>query len=482
MIMQRIIRGFIGLAILVLFVSGTACRVRPSRAALEEGIEALDKGNPTKAVAILEKLVAAEPANASACANLGIAYLKTGKPTEAIDQFQRAAGLNTEDSRPLEYLAAMQKSAGRLEEARDLLTQAYYRQPLSPRILTAMASLELYLKGADDARIWLRQALAVSPHYAPALYNMGLLHQNWLNDPAQAKIYFQQFAKYAGTDPRAQGIRNGAWPARSSGKSGGADPEIETLLNPIRLAIASENYDEALVLLQQGRKRHPNQPVFYWELAVLQDRHLDNGPAAVEAYRDFIRRFGRDSRMAEARTRILARENGSSAAGESHQAFHFTPAAVRDPKAAAEAHARGLTYFQQHDWNRAIYFFTRAIEHDPKLVNAFYNLGLAYKANNEPENARDAYLYALDLQPQLYSARYMLGLALRDLRHYEESIFQLSQVQAAQPTNPEVHLALGLVYLQVGNKSLSRKNFERYLELTPQGAESAKIRQMLGRK
>jgi tetratricopeptide (TPR) repeat protein len=482
MIMQRIIRGFIGLAVLILLVSGTACRVRPSRAALEEGIEALEKGNPAKAVHILEKLVAAEPANASACANLGLAYLKTGKTTEAVDQFQRAAGLNAEDSRPLEYLAHLQQSAGHLEEARDLLTQAYYRQPLSPRTLTAMASLELYLKGADDARLWLRQALAVSPHYPPALYNMGLLHQNWLNDQAQAKIYFQQFAKFAGNDPRAQAIRNGTLPSRASGKSARSAPEIETVLNSVRKAIAGENYDEALVLLQQGRARHPDQPDFYWELAVLQDRHLDNSAAAIEAYRDFIRRFARDSRMAEARTRILARENGATASDGAHQAFHFTPAPVRDPKSAAEAHARGLTYFQQRDWNRAIYFFTRAIEQDPKLVNAFYNLGLAYKSNNEPENARDAYLYALDLQPQLFSARYMLGLTLRDLRHYEESIFQLSQVQASQPANPEVHLALGLVYQQVGNKSMSRKNFERYLELDPKSPEAAKIRQLLGRK
>jgi regulator of sirC expression with transglutaminase-like and TPR domain len=76
----------------------------------------------------------------------------------------------------------------------------------------------------------------------------------------------------------------------------------------------------------------------------------------------------------------------------------------------------------------------------------------------------------------------MLGLTLRDLRHYEESIFQLSQVQASQPANPEVHLALGLVYQQVGNKSMSRKNFERYLELDPKSPEAAKIRQLLGRK
>jgi tetratricopeptide (TPR) repeat protein len=470
-----------GLSLILLLGAETACRVRPSRAALEEGIDALEKGNPAKAVPILENLVATEPANASACANLGLAYLKTGKTTEAIDQFQRAAGLNAEDSRPLEYLASLQKNAGRLEEARDLLTQAYYRQPLSPRILTAMAGLDLYLKGADDSRLWLRQALAVSPHYPPALYNMGLLHQNWLNDPAQAKIYFQQFAKYAGPDPRAQAIRNGVLPNRFSRKSG-VTPEIEALLNSARKAIANESYDEALVLLQQGRTRHPDLPDFYWELAVLQDRHLDNGSAAIAAYRDFIRRFGRDSRMAEARTRILARETGSPAAGAERQTFHFTPAPVRDPKSAAEAHARGLAYFQQRDWNRAIYFFTRAIEQDPKLVNAFYNLGLAYKANNEPENARDAYLHALDLHPQLHSARYMLGLALRDLRRYEEAIFQLSQVQAAQPANPAVHLALGLVYQQVGNKSLSRKNFERYLELAPQSAEAPKIRQLLGRK
>lgn len=480
--MRILIRCLMGGCLLLFLGILPACRVRTSRSALEEGIEAIEKGNPEKAIRILEKLVAAEPANASACANLGIAYYKAGKTAEAIDPLQRAAGLNAEDSRPLEYLAVLQKQAGRLEEARELLTQAYYRQPLSPRILTGMAGLDLYLKGADDARLWLRQALAIAPHYPPALYNMGLLHQNWLNDQAQAKIYFQQYAKFAGDTPRAKAIRSGKLPDRPSGKSAGADPAVETLLNSVRKAIAAEDFDEALVLLQQGRTRFPNQPDVYWELAVLQDRHLDNGPAATESYRDFIRRFGRDSRMAEARTRILARENRSTPVGSTRQVFHFTPAAVRDSKAAAEAHARGLTYFQQRDWNRAIYFFTRAIEQDPKLVNAFYNLGLAYKANNEPENARDAYLYALDLQPQLHNARYMLGLTLRDLRRYEESIFQLSQVQAVQPNNPEVHLALGLVYQQVGNKSLSRKNYERYLELAPQSAEAPKIRQLLGRK
>ena len=75
----------------------------------------------------------------------------------------------------------------------------------------------------------------------------------------------------------------------------------------------------------------------------------------------------------------------------------------------------------------------------------------------------------------------MLGLTLRDLRRHEESIFQLSQVAAAQPANADAHLALGLVYQQVGNRSLARKNFERYLELAPQSPEAPKIRQLLGR-
>jgi tetratricopeptide (TPR) repeat protein len=372
-----------------------ACRERANVNPLNAGIVELEKGRPAKAVKWLEKAVGEEPGSATACANLGIAYYQLKKTEAALEQFQKAANLAPKDARALEYVALIQVENGRWNEAREALVQAYQRVPLSPRVLTAMANVELQLKGADAALPWLKQALAVSPPYAPALYNMAVLQRDAFNNPAEAQSHIERYRKVAGKESKVKDVRR-----------------------------------------------------FLSERAPL--------------------RAG------------AAQRAESSAIGT--PALKFKKQTARDTAAAIEANRQGLTYYQQRDWNRAIYYFTRAVESDPLQPNAYYNLGLAYRENGEGANARDAFIYALDLKPDLHNARYMLALALKDLHQTDSAIGQLNKVLAAQPSHADAQLALGLIYYNKGNRALSRKHLKAYLDLLPQGQAAAEVRKLLSAK
>lgn len=489
-------RRFLGQMILCILVAGwlSACRMRAETDSLHAGLAAMGKGQYKEAAKFLEKAAVAEPGDATVCANLGIAYWRLQEPELAIVQLQKASALAPDDPRPLEFLAAIYMGQNCWKEAQKALHEAYQHSPLQPRILTARAQVELHLLGVDSALIWLKQALAISPAYPPALYTMGVLYRDWIDNPVVARTYFDKFLKVAGNDSHAEEVRRylqGLVAARDRNTSAANAPPADAVsaLAAVRAALANEAYDEARIRLKRGLEKFPRDADLLWEEAVLQDRRRGSERGAVLAYREFLRQFPADRRAAEARTRLEAQEVGTSSArkdgARAHLTDTFTPTlrfkqpSRRDARAAVESNSRGLQCYQKRDWDRAIYYFTQAIEADPQLINAYYNLGLAYKNSRDMPNARDAFLYALQIDPNMHNARYMLALVWRELNQPDQSIFHLSQVLAAQPTYAEAHLALGLIYQKTGSPELGRSHLIRYLELAPTGASAEDVRKIL---
>ncbi|MEI6563551.1 MAG: tetratricopeptide repeat protein [bacterium] len=164
-------------------------------------IKAIDQGNLQQAELLLTRVIQEDPADLDALANLCIVQLKNGQQDVALAGFIQLAGQVKEDPRPLEYAAGILIEGNRLPEAAECLAEAARRAPRSPSVQTAQALIDLNTTGAAAARERLLKVVADYSTYAPALFNLGVIHRDWLKTPGEARKYFQRYLAVEKNDP-----------------------------------------------------------------------------------------------------------------------------------------------------------------------------------------------------------------------------------------------------------------------------------------
>lgn len=220
--------------VVALAIVSVSCSQSSGQREFDRGIRELDRGNDVRAKALFEKSITRRPAHADnglAYNYAGIAAARLGQDTEARKAFEEsrrlnpvqvepvynlgvlagqrgdirtaqrylneAIAMNREDTTALEYLAHLYMQLGQAPRARNALHAARDRNPSSPRILTALATVELSAGGEDQAIELLMQALEMDPQYAPALYDLGLIYDAYLGEPDQAKAYYKKFLAHS---------------------------------------------------------------------------------------------------------------------------------------------------------------------------------------------------------------------------------------------------------------------------------------------
>jgi tetratricopeptide (TPR) repeat protein len=283
------------------------------------------------------------------------------------------------------------------------------------------------------------------------------------------------------------------------------DPRrIDAYLGLSEAAAETGEFDAALVTLKQAIRLAPDNADVQWALAGLYDHHLGLTEQAIRTYRDFEQRFTADPRIVQAKERLPALEailkekrreaEAETTAGASTPGPETGPASepepepvvelrrprVRNTSAAVQAYNRGTSYQERQDWDRAIYYYRRAIENDSTFANAYYNLGTAYRAQRALGLAKDAYLHAVQLQPRMVNARYNLALVYMELNMNSAAIEQLRAVLRLQPNHALSHYVLGLLYSRSPQaRNLTRRHYERFLELAPNDRSAATARAWL---
>lgn len=227
-----------------LLVGVSSCSKPPGQAEYDRGLYELKRGNTVRAKALLEKSITRRPGaeeNALAYNYLGVAAGKLGQfqaaqeafedsrrlgPTlvepvlnigllavssgdqlRALKSFEEAARLDEKDTRALEHMAELYRARQQWPEARRMLHAALNRAPENPRLLTALANVDLQARGESSAmQTWLR-ALEHHPRYAPALFNMALVYDARLNDAVHARSYYRRFLGVSGSGPQADYAR-----------------------------------------------------------------------------------------------------------------------------------------------------------------------------------------------------------------------------------------------------------------------------------
>jgi tetratricopeptide (TPR) repeat protein len=358
--------------------------------------------------------------------------------------------------------------------------------------------------GPEAARAAFLQALAISPNYGPALFNLGVLHRDHLGDAAEARRCFQLYLAGLTDEPYASQARQALAsppappPSTPTPKPAGTalptpkppatassaatpparatapfDPVVSAALNTARAAIQKGILDDALVTLQRAAVQRPDNPDLAWEIARLYHRHLNDPQHTALLYDEFVQRFPADPRAAEARAE-------RAKLPPSVDSLPTPTRRTADRRKATEAYNAGVAAHQGGKLTKAIELYRQALESDPGMTDAYYNLGLAYQASSDLVRAKAAFRQALEYEPAMLNARYMLGLVYRDLNEDRDAIAALEAVLKANPNHADAHLALAYVYRKAPSQSaLARQHFERYLALEPNGESAASVRQWL---
>ena len=241
--MRKLHRHLLPLALVAGLLAGCG-EAPPGQRELETGVRELKRGNTTRARELLQKSIAARPGseqNLEAYNFLGIACWRLGKTQEATEAFENArrlspltpeptynlgvlcaenndiphalqllkeaALMDEKDPRPLEYMGSLYAARKQWPEARRSYFAARSRTPESPRILTAIALIELETEKPETAVATLQGALGHDRDYAPALFNLGVILQTRLRDADHAREHFRRFLRIETSGPQADYAR-----------------------------------------------------------------------------------------------------------------------------------------------------------------------------------------------------------------------------------------------------------------------------------
>jgi tetratricopeptide (TPR) repeat protein len=224
----------------------------------------------------------------------------------------------------------------------------------------------------------------------------------------------------------------------------------------------------------------PNFSPAVFNLAVLDRDWLKNNAEAQKLFRRYIKISHDAERLAAARAALSELANIPVPPMPLASAPAKMEPAVRRPQAAAEAYNRGVRSHSAGDLDRAAQEYSRALQSDPTMASAHYNMGMIFKSRGQSTKARAALEQALACNAAFTDARYMLALVLRDLKDDAAAITELNRLTEQAPLYAPAHHALGMLYKNDPTKAeLARREFTRYLELTPNGPSAREARDWL---
>ncbi|MBU4199465.1 MAG: tetratricopeptide repeat protein [Verrucomicrobia bacterium] len=310
-----------GVAALLLL---NGCGSRPDRIALQEGLLALDGSHYGQSIRLFQKAVrdnVSREDNALAYNGLGIAYVRiqqkdnairafenavrmdpslvephynlgvlqfeSGKEAEAVICFEKAALIESRETRPLEFLAFIYQKRRQWDEARRVLAEAQSRAPRAPRVMTALALLELQTNNVETAVALLQQALEHDAEYPPAVFNLAVANQRLTNNPGQARIHFKDFLSLVAVGPQADKARLALQDLPASILPPNPEPKPEVVDKPGSVTVpppsAADFIENARKLERVGRRE---AAVNNYLKAVREAERAGNGMLKDQALRD----------------------------------------------------------------------------------------------------------------------------------------------------------------------------------------------------
>jgi tetratricopeptide (TPR) repeat protein len=457
---------FAGGAAALLFAA--SCSKPPGQAEFDRGVYELKRENLVRARTLLEKSIARRPGseqNALAYNYLGVAAWKLGQMQVAQDAFEdsrrisptlaepvynlallhrrsgdaakaaqlleQAAQINEKDPRPAEMLAQLYIERRQWPVARRILHAALTRAPNSPRILTALAVVDLHMRGPEKGVESHLMALEKDSRYAPALFNVGLIYETQLNDPDRARTYYKRFLAQRPEGPAADYAR--AALARPGEKQlvPPSEPPLAPLLPP---------EEPATPFTPPPVAPAPTQPPSPAPAPAPPPR------TAEQTDDELIARASEQAGRGDARgalDTLLAAASEAGRAGRTPAREKLLRAATRVAFEEARAHIALADYLmEQGQFDQALRAYKQATSLDRQSFDAHHGVARAALKTGETDAALVGFTAAVRIDPRSPDALWDLArLHDEHLQDPERAIATYREFEKLFPTDPRTRRA-----------------------------------------
>ncbi len=363
-------------------------------------------GQPTAAVAQLERAGRAEPSNADAQRWLGEALLQTNRADAAVTAFERVLALAPNDVGARHGLAQAYLELGRLDVAQQ----------------NEQAALD-----------------ASNGAFVPAWVGLGdVLQRNNLLPEAQA-----HYAAALERDPAATGAYLGL--ARIAAAQGDARQAInyyrrglQAAPNDVRLLVAlgeqltqTKATREAITVFEQAKQVAPNDAAVHRGLgrALWQ---AGQGDAALAELDQALQ-----TNPDDADTLLLVGDVGAALGRIDAALDAYNEAARARPRWHEPHYRRGVLLLQQAQTADAIGELEWSLKLNPNVPQSAYWLGRAYRAASRTADAETMFRRAIELLPNYHEARFFLAQTLAGLGRTAEARAVYETILAAAPADDQ---------------------------------------------
>ncbi|HNT24445.1 MAG TPA: tetratricopeptide repeat protein [Anaerolineales bacterium] len=167
------------------------------------------QGNSQQAIQYLQTAQELDPQNPILLVEIGQSYAQGGDLPTAQSYFEQAIALNPYDPTYWRLLAgfSMQYQVQVRELGLPAARRAVILNPTAPQALDTLAQALLYLGDWLNAERFLRRALIIDSHYAPAHLHMGMVFY-YQGDASRAQLEFDL----------AESLSPGSWTAEQAGR------------------------------------------------------------------------------------------------------------------------------------------------------------------------------------------------------------------------------------------------------------------------
>jgi len=328
------------------------------------GIEAMQKGDTTAAVAYFETSVRERPSDPDAQNNLGVALLGSGRPQEALEHLQAASDANPADVIVHLNLAEAYKSLGRYQAAKTEYEYALKQDPDMVEALAGYGQLMLDAGQYQSAADALLKAISVKPTHAASLFHIGTLYMR-TGRYLDATHYYIRGLR---SDPNSAYGRLGlaeSYLARNM--PGDALPEFQKVYAGDSTLVAAMvgigdcqvrmgNWVQATTILRRAIAVAPDEPRAH---KCLGDAFAGQGKY-VEAVGHYRMATQLDDEYAGA---WLGLGSALERAGDLEQAeLALKNALLHAPKDPEVMYKLGLVYAQKRDLNLALSYYEMALD------------------------------------------------------------------------------------------------------------------------
>ncbi len=258
-----------------------------------------------EALKVLDEAVRRAPRLPAALIARGTALMGAGKAVDAAKDFKAATEVNAKDVVALDLLANAYLSLERFDEAEDALLKALALAPKHAPTRVFVAYLQTSRGDLDAARASVDEALRLDADLPEALYMSGLVFERGGN-AKKAESEYKRAQKAA--PENAVYVRALALLYESQGRWRDAVREYQRVVK-LTDSAPSSLYDLALGYWGYGKHDRAADALetllsidgdhldAWLNLGVLRHRHLRDKKGAIAAYREYLRRGGKDNRV-----------------------------------------------------------------------------------------------------------------------------------------------------------------------------------------